>query len=243
MIVGVLGRGSSLVNYEKHHQLMDKIYIVGNFQKEIKKMGTKYFLGKKIVHVVGRGHIGLTKDMYRKLGIKSVQTICHTLDHFCSGGGKKFKKHFPSKMKLKTVPECMVKRGYPPLPLEILHECLNKFDDYKEMCSFLEEKYANKKELWATRRVRYWPQTGSYAVDLALTENEVDKLYIYGIDRYQDLSLYFTRYKGDFEETRHTKNTDFCLYHIGSLVKEYPTTEFYSTTENLSFDYKNWSNI
>ena len=243
MIIGVLGRGPSLKRYKKYHHLMDKIYIVGNFKKEIKALGKEYFVGKDIVQVVGRGHLGLSEKMYKKLNINSVQTICHKLSHFVSGGGKKFKKHFPPKIELKTVPKCMVDRGYPPLPLEILNKNLSKFDNYKDMCNFLEKKYANKKELWATRRVRYWPQTGSYAIDLALTVNNPDEIYLFGIDRYQDPDLYFTSYKGDFEETRHTMNTDFCLYHIGSLAKEYPKTKFHSGSKYLKFDYSNWDNV
>lgn len=243
MIVAVLGRGSSLKKYKKYYNFMDKIYLVGNFQKEISEMGKKYFLNKKIVHVVGRGHLGLSKNTYNKLNINSVQTICHKLSHFVSGGGKKFKKHFPPKMKLKTVPECMKKRGYPPLPLEILHKYISKFDDYKKMVKFLEKKYANKKELWAKRRIRYWPITGSYAIDLALTENKVDKLYLFGIDIYLNPDLYYTRYKGDFTEIVYNLKTDLCLYHINGLVKEYILTIFYSSSDYVVFDDKNWNNI
>ena len=248
MIIGVLGRGQTLKKYKKYSKIMDKIYIVGYFQNEILKMGIKYFLNKEVVHVVGRGHRGLSKELYEQLNINSVKTPCHSLDHFISGNGKTdFKTYFPPGIEIETVPECMKERGCPPLPIDILNEYSSEFEDYKEMCNFLEIKYSSNEDLFAKRRVRFWPQTGSYAIDLALTEDMPEKLYLFGIDNYSKIDNYSTLYYypvwADHRKPLNSKMTKFCSYYIGNLAKEYSSTQFYSSSDYFSFDYENWNNI
>ena len=115
----------------------DKIYISGRFHKEIKKIGKKHFKNKEIIHVAARTSRPLTDGYYKKLNVKYVQTFCHFWDQFSTSYGKSHIDKYPSLIELKLIPDCMRERGYPPLNYRVLERFCEKFDNYKEMCSFL----------------------------------------------------------------------------------------------------------
>ena len=247
--IAVLGRGKSLKRYKKFSSLFDKIYICGRFHKEIKKIGENHFKDKEIIHVAARTSSPLRNNYYNKLNVKHVQTACHSIEkEFCTSNGKQLKNKYPKDIKLEVVPECMKKRGYPPLSCDIIENFCNKFDNYKKLCIFLEKKMIDKiKESGKdSRRTRYWPTTGVFAVDLALSENNIDKIYLFGVDLYTTITLVIYKTICDeFLTPIETQRTRLAFYHITQLVKEFPFVEFYSVSISKKFDFgfENWNLI
>lgn len=247
--IAVLGRGKSLKRYKKFSNLFDKIYICGRFHKEIKKIGENHFKSKEIIHVAARTSSSLRNDYYNKLNIKYVQTACHSIKkEFCTSNGKQLKNKYPKNIKLKIVPECMKNRGYPPLSCDIIETFCDKFDRYKELCSFIEKKMVDKIKKYGknSRRTRYWPTIGVFAVDLALNENNINKIYLFGMDFYTTVT--FVMYKticDEFLTPIDTQRTRLAFYHMVQLIKEFPLVEFYSVSKDKKFDFgfKNWNLI
>lgn len=247
MKIAVLGRGNSLKEYKKYSHLFDKIYISGRFHKEIKKIGKEHFKNKEIIHVVARTSRPLTDKYYKKLNVKYAQTFCHFWDQFSTSYGKSHIDKYPSFIELKLIPDCMRKRGYPPLNYRVLERFCKKFDNYKEMCSFLNKNMYDdiRKNEKLIRRTRYWPTVGVYALDLALTENKnIKEIYIFGIDLYSTDS--YSRYKNyEYDSVQDTPLTKLALYHLFQLVKEYNNIKFYSSCvfEKNKLKYSNWNSL
>jgi len=243
--IAVLGRGESLNRYKGMSHLFNKIYICGRFHKEIKKIGVKYFKDKEIIHVTCRGGPPLRNDYYDKLNVKHIQTATHSIKkEFCTRNGKQHSKKFPKDMELKIVPICMADRGYPPLPCDVIEKFCNKFDNYKDLCIFLENKMPKeiKKSGKDSRRTRYWPTTGIFATDLALNENN-ENIYLFGLDLYTNLSFAMYKTIGDeFHTAIETSRTRLAFYHLIQMVKEFSTIEFYSVSQSkkFKFNYDNW---
>lgn len=240
--IAVLGRGESLKHYKKYSHMFDKIYLVARFNKEISKIGLEYFKKKKVIHVAARGSHAL--KYYNKLNIKHVQTACHSIKkEFCTAGGKHHKDKYPKNVELKIVPECMENRGYPPLHCDIIEKCCSRFDSYKTLCSFLEQTMPLeiKKASKTSRRTRYWPTTGIFALDVALTENRLDKIYLFGLDLYTTLS-YIVYKTCEFDSPIDTPRTRLAFYHMRQLVQEFSEVNFYcaSKAKKFKFNYPNW---
>jgi len=239
-MIAVLGRGKSLKKYKKYSHLFDKIYIVGNFYKEIKKMGEKHFEGKKIVHVVSRTDSPLRNDYYNKLNFIKITTFYYDKELLDSKLIKKFKKE---NIKIEKLPKYMEKRGYPSVSRNIILKYSNKYNNYKELCKFLRKKFPKeiKEGTKDSRRSHYWPTTGIYALDLCLIENMPKSVYIFGIDCFKTLT--YVVYNFDFKAKRDTDATRLMFYHIEELVKEFPSINFYSSSEIIKLNYLNWSLI
>jgi len=246
-MIAILGRGKSLKQYAKYSYLFDKIYICGRFHKEIKKIGKFHFQNKKIIHVSARTSDPLRNNYYKKLNVEYVQTFCHSLDQFCTSYGKSHIDKYPKFVKIKTLPKCMDKRGYPPLDFRILEKFSRKFDDYKKLCQFLENKMNDKikKNVKKVRRTRYWPTVGIFAVDLSLNENELKEIYLFGIDIYSTLS--YVQYNTQEYLSTENKNplAKLATYHLYQIAKEFPNIKFYSVSKakKFNFDLTNWNLI
>ena len=68
----VLGRGKSLLRFPDFVEKIDKIYLVNDFNDELKMLGLKLFKYKKMMHVVGRGPNQLKDKYFENLGIKKI---------------------------------------------------------------------------------------------------------------------------------------------------------------------------
>ena len=112
--IAILGRGKSLKKYSKFSHLFDKIYIVGTFHKEIRKIGIEHFKDKKIIHVVGRSDWGWRDNLDKKLNIGRVQTMYYPCQL-----KKNFLKKF-SDFKISFLPEDMKNRGFPLVSRELI---------------------------------------------------------------------------------------------------------------------------
>jgi len=241
--IAVLGRGYSLKKYKKYSHLFEKIYIVGRFYREIEKLGIKHFKNKKIIHVVSRTDTPLKNNLYKKLNVRYVQICFHSLKQFIDSHGKDLTKKYPKNVKLKALPECVRDRGYPPLPSEDILKYCSEYDNYKDLCKYLQDEFPNeiKKIQKETRRTRYWPTAGLVAIDVALNENDLDKLYLFGIDNYTNIT--YVLYKlNEFKKPYINTSTELVFYHIYQLVKEFPNIQFYSSSpsEKFDFDLPNW---
>ena len=247
MKIAILGRGISLKEYSNYSHLFKKIYIVGRFYKEIKKIGISHFKDKEIIHVVSRTDRPLRNNYYKKLNIPYIQTPCHSLEkQFKNNKGKDYRIKFPKDIELKKVPSCMKKRGYPPLSGGDIIDFIDKFDNYKKLCIFLEKEFPEKiKRIGKlTRRTRYWPTAGAFCIDLILNENKLKELYIFGIDNYTTLThiLYKSH---EFTDTYENSGTKMAFYHIKEMVKEFSNIKFYSAAKSKKFkwDLPNWNLI
>jgi len=157
--IAVLGRGQSLSIYRDYAKLFKKIYIVGNFNKEIYDVGIGSFRGKEIVHVAARkGKTSLKKKLYKELKIKRVQS--------CAFKTKLIENKDDFGVKLQTMPEYMKTRGYPPVGWD----------------NIMSENYDAPLR---SPNKRCWPTSGLTAIDLALVENNPDEIYLFGFDFYQ----------------------------------------------------------
>ena len=150
------------------------------------------------------------------------------------------------------LPEFMSKRGFPVLSKEILEKYSRKYNNYKDMCSFLENNFKNeiKKNIVSNRRSRYWPTTGPYAIDMCLMDESPKEIYIFGIDACYEIS--FIKYKWEeskYEWKNHkdgrpmTIKEKLIVYYIKELVKEFSNTNFYSASKIIESDCPNWSLI
>jgi len=238
--IAVLCRGKSLGEYRNYSHLFEKIYIVARFYKEIKKLGIKHFEDKKIIHVVARTSQPLRYGFYDKLNIPYVQTFCHSLEkEFKSSYGKSHIDKYPKGLPIRIVPPCMRKRGLEPLSAEIIEEYCHDFKSYKKLNAFLKKNKAREISL-TKRRTRYWPTTGVFALDLALTENKPKEIYLFGLDMYAALT-YIQYSQQEFRTLMDDNITRLGVYYIKQLVEEYKNVKFYSSSKVLKFDLPNWN--
>ena len=235
--VAILGRGVSLKKYAKFSHLFKKIYIVGNFWKEITKLKMKHFQNKDIVHIVSRTDSPLRGNFYKKLNFIKITTPYYLEELVNSKIINKFKK---VDLKIEMLPKYMIGRGYPSAPRELIIKYSCKHDNYKDLCIFLREKFSEQIEEIEiqAKRSHYWPTTGMYALDICLVENNPKEIYIFGIDCLQTLN--YIVYNFDFKTTRDTDATKLMFYHIEEMVKEFSSTEFYSASSVVKLDYPNW---
>jgi len=238
--IAILGRGMSLKGYHKFSHLFKKIYIVGNFYKEIKKIGIKNFKDKEIIHVVSRTDMPLRNNYYKKLNFTKITTPYYDRELLSSKLIRKFKKE---NLEVEKLPEYMELRGYPSAPRDIILEYSKKYDNYKDLCKFLKKNLSKEIEELTnnSNRSHYWPTTGSYAFDLCLVENAPEKVYMFGIDCFHTLT--YSMYNYDFKEHRDTDATKLMFYHIEELVKEFSSTKFYSYSKVIKLNYPNWNMI
>jgi len=238
--IAILGRGISLKSYRKFSHLFEKIYIVGNFYKEIKKIGIKHFKDKEIIHVVSRTDRPLRGNLYKKLNFTKIITLYYDKELLSSKLIKKFKKE---NLEIERLPKYMESRGYPSAPRDIILEYSKKYDNYKDLCKFLRNNFSTEiaEGEKNSNRSHYWPTTGIYAFDLCLVENQSKEIYLFGIDCFQTLS--YVIYNFDFKTARNTDATKLMFYHIEELVKEFPSTNFYSSSQIVKLNYPNWSMI
>ena len=245
--IAVLGRGKSLKNFRKFSHLFDTLYIVGTFHKEIRKIGIKHFKGKKIIHFVGRSDWGWRNNIDKKLNIIKIQTMYYLHQLQGKENKKDFFKRF-KKFEIEFLPDYMKNRGYPLAPREAIVKYSKKYNNYKKLCIFLEVKFKKeiKNGIRDSRRSRYWPTTGIFALDCCLVENNPKKIYIFGIDCFKMRS--YVKYeweKANANELGRIRDSIGKLmpYHIEELVKEFPSTKFYSASSVIKLDYKNWNLI
>jgi hypothetical protein len=244
--IAVLGRGSSLGKFKKFSHLFDTIYIVGNFYKEIKKLGTKHFKNKEIIHLVSRTDRPLRNNYYEKLNIVRIQTMYypHQLKIIKPG-----KKNFMEKFRgfnIKFLPDYMKNRGYPTVSREKIKKYSKKFNNYKEMCIFFEKEYKMEIEdgIKKNNRSRYWPTTGTFALDLALVENNPKNLYIFGIDAYTAVS--YVKYNWEppgLRKDTHSLVSKLMIYHMEELAKEFYKINFNSGSDLIKINCSNWKII
>lgn len=225
--IAVLGRGKSLSVYPDFSHLFDKIYIVNDFNQEVWMIGLNHFIGKKIVHVVGRQPTNsLTKKLYAKLNMSSIQSNCFLMENFIHEGD--------FCVKVDCLPDCMRGRGYPTLPWSLILKYTNH--KRRELCNLLEH---NQKAMIAEFQekpipIRCWPTTGLLAIDLALVENQVDELYLFGFDMYDD--DYMIKKKRLYQNKNWDK-AKMMVYHLDSLKKEFSNVVFRSPQlKNLGAD-------
>ncbi len=243
--VAVLARGSSLGKFKKHSDLFKTIYIVGNFYKEIKRIGVKHFENKKIIFIPSRTDRPLRNDYHKKLDIIRIQTMYYPHQLISKKKGKqglidKFKG-----FKLEFLPDYMKNRGYPVIDREIINSYMKKYTNYKAMCLFLENNFVKeiKKGVKDNRRSRYWPTTGLYALDICLVEQNPDEIYLFGIDCYQYKTLSYSKYNWENKKRDHSIVKKIMLYHMEQLAKEFSFTKFYTSCDKIDFNVSNWNLI
>lgn len=220
MKIAVLGRGKSLEFYSKYSHLFDKIYIVNDFTVEIGILGIANFVGKEVVHVVGRQiSNSLTREMYQKLGISSIQSNCFLMKNFIH------QEKFQAPIKL--LPTSMQKRGYPSLSWSLILEHIEKYGNHEDLCSFLEKTYAEEieKNLSKPIPIRGWPTTGLLAIDLTLVENKLDEVYLFGFDMYK--SDYMIKKNRSYQNADWDKSK-MMLCHLDFLKAEFLNVKFNS---------------
>ena len=248
-MIALLGRGKSLKRYAKMSHLFDMVYVCGRFHKEIRKIGLEHFKHKDIIHVTCRGAAELKNNYYNRLNVKYVQTASHSIEkQFCKKNGKKHSKRYPKNIELRKVPDSLKKRGFPPLECRDIEKLCNKFNNYKELCDFLEKTM--KKEIKINskkvRRTRRWPTTGIFGVDLVLNENSVKNIYLFGLDLYTELSFVNYKTRGEeFYTEIDDPTTRLSFYHLNQLVMEFPSVNFFSVSKSKKFDLNlpNWNII
>ena len=238
----VLARGKSLNKFSQFSHLFDTIYIVGNFYKEIKKIGLNYFKDKKIIHIISRTDRPLRNDYEKKLNIIRLQTMYYKHQLVSRKKGKKGLIEKFTNFKIKFLPEYMKNRGYPLTPRNVIDKYSKKYNNYKDLCCFLENKFEKeiKKGIKDNGRSRYWPTTGIFALDLCLTENNPENFYIFGVDYYLKGS-YVTynwekKVQRDFGIVR-----KLMIYHTSELAKEYSSTSFYCASDVIKLKLSNWN--
>jgi len=229
MICAVLGRGKSLINYKDIQCHFDAIYIINNFNKEIKEIGIDYFLNKNIIHVVGRGPNQLSEKLYKKLRIREV--ICNSFE------SKDFKNAYP--VDVKFLPQKMKTRGYPSVGMENIQHYMEECDCYKDIIKKLKRKIRNGKLEIRHKNRRAWPTTSLLAIDLCLMENSPEKLYLFGIDFYKN--DYLTKANKEYQNEDWYKSKAM-IKHLEYLVIDFPNTQFYSSHE-LDWEFDNWNNV
>ena len=221
MKVAVLGRGQSLREYGKGkvYSEFDAIYIVNDFNQEIELLGLHRFL-KRTTHVVGRQSMNsLSEKMYTALGIDTIQSNCFDMKNFIH------EKEFA--IKVVPLPKCMEGRGYPPLPWAVIHEAMTcaAFFEHSEIIDILQHEHM--KQIYGMRRelvpVRAWPTTGMLAIDLALTENELNEIHLFGFDFYE--KDYLVKKNAPYQNPNWIK-AKMMKYHLGQLEQEYENVKF-----------------
>jgi len=245
--IAVLGRGGSLRKFKKFSDLFETIYIVGNFYKEIKKIGVKYFKDKKIIHLISRTDRPLRNGYYKKLNIVRIQTMYHPHQLVST---KKYKKGILEKFKnfkIEFLPDYMKNRGYPLVDRKIIYKYMKEYDNYKDMNIFIEKNFKKEIErgVEKNRRSRYWPTTGIYALDLCLVESLPENIYIFGIDAFKNLS--YVKYNWEPGHVRENKDASLVsklmIYHMEEMAKEFCKTKFYSSTDSIKINQINWNKL
>ena len=156
--VAVLGRGESLQVYRDYSHLIDKVYIVNNFNSDLWDVGAAHFKGKEIIHVASRkGPNALSRKNYIRFKIRRVQSNAfktRLIDNIESFS-----------VRPETMPASMRQRGYEPYGWD----------------NIVDGRTAKRK----SPNLRCWPTTGLLAIDLALVENRPEKIYLFGFDMYE----------------------------------------------------------
>ena len=232
-MIAILGRGSSLSKYVYHYQLIDKIYIVNNFNKEIDILGIDKFKGKEIINVMGRGPNELTLSNYKQLNVKHVQFNRMDISEI------KNKSKIP--VPIKPLPSSLLKKGFPPLDWNIYLDNKDKFENCEDMCQHIETEFSKKirKNIRKSKCHRAWPTTGILAIDLAIEENEVEELYLFGFDLYSD--HYMIKKNSDYQNKDWDKSK-MMLFYIENICKKYDFIRFYNSSK-VSLSENNWINI
>jgi len=225
----VLGRGSSLTKYLDYYENISKIYLVNNFNDELRILGLDKFKEKKVVHVVGRGPNQLSKKVYKKLGMNKV--VCNAFD------SSNFQGNYP--VKIKYLDEKMRKRGYPSVGMENIQANMDKFDSYKKLIKFLQQEIKEGKLKEKHKSRRGWPTTSFVAIDFCLIKDQPKHLYLFGIDFYR--TKYLTKDNAEYQDENWYKSKAM-LGHLRYIVKEYDKVQFYSSY-HLDWDFLNWNNI
>ncbi len=241
--VAVLGRGESLQKFAKFSDLFDTIYMIGTFHKEIKKIGLKHFKNKKIIHLVGRSDWGWKNNVDKDLNIIRVQTMYYPYQLKRKKGKKGILEKFKN-FKIGFLPDYMKNRGFPHVDRPILEKYSKEYDNYEELCSFLENTFKDNIEMNIknVKRHRYWPTTGIFALDLCLIENMPEKIYLFGIDAMKTFS--FIRYNWEPNYIRANGKgaitSKLMIYYIKVLLKEFYLTKFYSASHKIKIKSSNW---
>ena len=209
--IAVLGRGMSLQYFRDYSHLFKKIYIVNSFSKEITEAGSGNFRNKEIIHVVSRkGNTALTKREYSRFKIKRIQSNAFRKDLIEN------KKYFKGKVSI--MPEYMNERGYEPVGWD----------------KIAKGEFTGKRK---SPNLRAWPTTGLMAIDLALTENKPEEIYLFGFDFYEQPYFAIKR-----DTKRDPDKIMMMEHHMDSLVREFKNTTFYSASK-YKIDESNWHNI
>ncbi len=224
-MIAVLGRGKSLLKYPRYAKKIQKLYIVNNFEYEIKRLGLGCFVGKEIIHVVGRsGGNVLSKKIYETLGIKKIQSNSFSELEF----GKEGRYPVP----VSHLPASMSKRGYPPIKWKKILEKA-KGRSYKELMHILPKNYPKEK------CIRGWPTTGLLAIDLALFTEKPKSLYLFGFDLYR--RSYLVKKNAPYQNEENPKSKAM-YYHLCQLVEEFSKCKF-KCASPIKVSRPNWTNI
>lgn len=205
--VAVLGRGESLKAYRDYAHLFKRIYIVNNFREDIENIKTA-FRGKEIIHVASRkGPNYLTKQQYKTYNVVRVQSNAFKT-RLIENAHLFYKKPV-------TMPEFMNDRGYAPIGWSAI--LVNK---------------VGAKILSPNKRC--WPTTGLLAIDLALMENKLKEIYLFGFDFYEKPYLTGLVKKQDPAKVEMMKQ------HLSTLKVEFKDTKF---IENPPIDESRWHTV
>jgi hypothetical protein len=109
------------------------------------------------------------------------------------------------------------------------------------MCAYVEKKYEDEifVNIKKSKSHRAWPTTGMLAIDLAIAENNLDSLYLFGFDLY--LSDYMVKKNRSYQNAEWDKSK-MMRYYLEDIVKEFTNITFYNSSF-VKFDHKNWINI
>lgn len=242
--VAVLGRGKSLGRFKDYSHLFDTVYMVGTIYKEVRKIGVKHFQNKKITHLVGRSDWGWRGGVEKKLNIIRVHMPYYPHELPTKKGKKSYAEKYKN-FKLEFLPEIMENRGYPVAPREAILKYSAKYGR-EELCKYLEENFKKEiaDEVKKSLRSRYWPTTGSYAIELALRENNPKELYLFGIDIFKTDSFIKYSWEPKGLRLKVDKNmpvvAKLMTYNLKELVKEFQSTQFLSSYDTIDGDYPNW---
>lgn len=219
MKIAVLGRGESLIKYREYCSLFQDIFIVNEFNDEIKYLGEECFIKKNITHVVGLGKNCLYPHFYDKFNIKSVQGNCDEVKHY-------FKFVINYSVPILRLPSCLDGRGFPVIGWDIYVAYKSDFDSYKELINYIKIKYEKEIKDLINKggKLRIWPTTGSLAIDLALTRYRPEEIHLFGFDFYE--KDYMVQKKKEWQ-TGDMPESKMMKYFLQQLIFEFGETKFF----------------